>query len=120
MLAPPTFPGLLEEAAAIARRAEQAGGRAVDEEPVLSLAVPLHRRESHTLDPLVLLPALGATDPFRFLWDSTPGLCLAASGRCNSLQLSGPRRFELAQRFCTLSLQRLATSAEPLPPLARP
>ena len=120
MLAPPTFAGLLDEAAAIACRAEQAGGWAVDEEPVLSLAVPLHPGRAHSLDPLVLLPALGATDPFRFLWDGSPGLCLAASGRCNSLQLSGPRRFELAQKFCSLSLQRLATSAAPMPPLARP
>lgn len=120
MLAPPTFAGLLAEAAAIARRAEQAGGWAVDEEPVLSLAVPLDPGRAPSLDPLVLLPALGAADPFRFLWDGTPGLCLAASGRCHSLQLSGPRRFELAQKFCSLSLQRLATAAEPLPPLARP
>ncbi|MEB3256830.1 MAG: isochorismate synthase [Cyanobacteriota bacterium] len=120
MLASLTFPGLLADAAAIARRAEQAGGWAVDEEPVLSLAVPLQSRQTLSIDPLVLLPALGATDPFRFLWDGTPGLCLGASGRCHSLQLSGPRRFELAQKFCSLSLQRLVTSAEPLPPLARP
>ncbi len=119
MLAPPTFPGLIAAAAALARRAQSAGGWAVDEEPVLSLALPLQPKDAKTLDPLALLPALGA-DPFRFLWDGAPGLCLAASGRCNSLQLSGPRRFELAQRFCGLSLQRLATSPEPLPPLARP
>ncbi len=119
MLAPPTFPGLLAAAADLARCAEQAAG-AVDEQPVLSLAVPLQASHSRTLDPLALLPALGATDPFRFLWDGAPGLCLAASGRCHSLQLSGQRRFELAQRFCSLTLQRLATAAEPLPPLARP
>ncbi len=120
MLAPPTFPGLLATAAALARRAETGAGAAVDEEPVLSLAVPLQPGEAKTLDPMALLPALGGADPFRFLWDGAPGLCLAASGRCNSLQLSGPRRFELAQRFCSLSLQRLSTSDEPLPPLARP
>ncbi len=119
MLAPPTFPGLIAAAAALARRAQGGGGLAVDEEPVLSLALPLQPRDANSLDPLALLPALGS-DPFRFLWDGAPGLCLAASGRCNSLQLSGPRRFELAQRFCGLSLQRLATSPEPLPPLARP
>ncbi|MEB3256949.1 MAG: isochorismate synthase [Cyanobacteriota bacterium] len=120
MLAPPTFPGLLAAAAAIARRAERAAGAAMDDDPVLSLALPLQLGDASRLDPLALLPALDAGDPFRFLWDGAPGLCLAASGRCNSLQLSGPRRFELAQRFCGLSLQRLAVSPEPLPPLARP
>jgi len=120
VLAPPTFSGLLAAAAALARRAETAVGAAVEEDPVLSLALPLHPGEAKTLDPLTLLPALGGADPFRFLWDGAPGLCLAASGRCNSLQLSGPRRFELAQRFCGLSLQRLAASPEPLPPMARP
>jgi menaquinone-specific isochorismate synthase len=120
VLAPPTFPGLLAAAAALARRAEIAAGAAADEEPVLSLALPLDAGNAKTLDPLALLPALDGVDPFRFLWDGAPGLCLAASGRCNSLQLSGPRRFELAQRFCGLSLQRLAVSPEPLPPLARP
>ena len=80
-------------------------------------------------DPMVLLPHLdpGADskgsgsqgDGFRFLWDGAPGLCLAASGRCNSLELSGPRRFELAQRFASASLSRLATPQN-CPPLARP
>ncbi|MEB3333850.1 MAG: isochorismate synthase [Cyanobacteriota bacterium] len=120
MLAPPSFHGLLAAAAALARRAEAAASGAVEEEPVLSLALPLQTDSAKRLDPLALLPVLGGADPFRFLWDGAPGLCLAASGRCNSLQLSGPRRFELAQRFCGLSLQRLAVSSEPLPPLARP
>jgi len=125
VLAPPTFPGLLAHAAALARRAASAAAGAMDEEPVLSLALPLHLGQGRPLDPLALLPALGsatfgALDPFRFLWDGAPGLCLAASGRCNSLQLSGPRRFELAQRFCGHSLQRLACDPAPLPPLARP
>jgi menaquinone-specific isochorismate synthase len=97
----------------------------MEEEPVLSLALPLHPGQGRPLDPLALLPALGGApsagaDPFRFLWDGAPGLCLAASGRCNSLLLSGPRRFELAQRFSGLSLQRLACPPEALPPLARP
>jgi len=120
VLAPPTFSGLLDAAAALARRAGQGIGLAVDEEPMLSLALPLLPREGQLLDPLALLPALATTDPFRFLWDGAPGLSLAASGRCNSLRLSGPRRFELAQRFSGLCLQRLAASPEPVPPLARP
>ena len=110
MLAPPSFHGLLAAAAALARRAEAAARVGVEEEPVLSLARPLLPGEAKSFDPLALLPALGGEDSFRFLWDGAPGLCLAASGRCNSLQLSGPRRFELAQRFCGLSLQRLAAS----------
>jgi len=81
---------------------------------VLSLALPLPGR-----DPLALLPQLEEGERFRFLWDSAPGLCLAASGRTNSLELSGPRRFELAQRFSAVSLSRLA-SPQACPPLARP
>jgi len=90
------------------------GERQLDGDGVLSLALPLAGR-----DPLALLPHLPAGEGFRFLWDSAPGLCLAASGRTNSLELSGPRRFELAQRFSALSLARLA-APQGCPPLARP
>ncbi|MEN9387604.1 MAG: hypothetical protein RLZZ255_580 [Cyanobacteriota bacterium] len=68
---------------------------------------------------MALLSQLDQGERFRFLWDSAPGLCLAASGRCNSLELSGPRRFELAQRFSAVSLGRLA-APQSCPPLARP
>ena len=119
MQAPQSFPELLALAADTARRLERAAARRGDEEGVLSLAVALEG-----LDPLALLPHLAGDgeddDGFRFLWDGAPGLCLAASGRCNSLELSGPRRFELAQRFSALSLSRLALPPGPLPPLARP
>ena len=93
-----------------------AQARQLEEDGVLSLALPLSGG-----DPLLLLPHLEPTagDGFRFLWDGAPGLCIAAAGRTNSLELSGPRRFELAQRFASASLSRLA--AAPLgPPLARP
>ena len=90
------------------------GARQLEGDGVLSLALPLTGR-----DPLALLSQLDQGDRFRFLWDSAPGLCLAASGRCNSLELSGPRRFELAQRFSAVSLGRLA-APQPCPPLARP
>jgi menaquinone-specific isochorismate synthase len=116
--APPSFPELLALAADTARRLERAAARRGDEEGVLSLALPLAG-----VDPFALLPHLSGgeeDDGFRFLWDGAPGLCLAASGRCNSLELSGPRRFELAQRFSALSLSRLALPAGALPPLARP
>jgi len=88
--------------------------RQLDDDGVLSLAVPLAGG-----DPMALLPELPTGDGFRFLWDGAPGLCLAASGRCNSLELSGPRRFELAQRFASASLSRLSTPRS-CPPLARP
>jgi menaquinone-specific isochorismate synthase len=90
------------------------GGRQLEGEGVLSLALPLPGR-----DPMALLSQLEQGERFRFLWDSAPGLCLAASGRCNSLELSGPRRFELAQRFSAVSLGRLAAPQD-CPPLARP
>ena len=111
MQAPNSFTELLAVASDSARQLEDDG--------VLSLAMPLAGG-----DPMVLLPHLdpGAGsqgDGFRFLWDGAPGLCLAASGRCNSLELSGPRRFELAQRFASASLSRIATPQN-CPPLARP
>ncbi|WP_398330394.1 isochorismate synthase MenF [Vulcanococcus sp.] len=90
------------------------GARQLDGEGVLSLALPLTGR-----DPMALLSQLEQGERFRFLWDSAPGLCLAASGRCNSLELSGQRRFELAQRFSAVSLGRLA-APQICPPLARP
>jgi menaquinone-specific isochorismate synthase len=109
--APNSFTELLAVASDSARQLEDDG--------VLSLALPLAGG-----DPMVLLPHLDPSDGnqgdgFRFLWDGAPGLCLAASGRCNSLELSGPRRFELAQRFASASLSRLATPQN-CPPLARP
>jgi menaquinone-specific isochorismate synthase len=91
---PPRFADLLAVASSRAR--------SLGDEGVLSLAIPLA-----PLDPLALLPHLGERDGFRFLWDGAPGLCLAAAGRCQSLELSGPRRFELAQRFASQCLSRL-------------
>jgi len=90
------------------------GARLLEGEGVLSLALPLPLR-----DPLTLIRRLEDGERFRFLWDSAPGLCLAATGRTNSLELSGPRRFELAQRFSAVCLSRLA-APQACPPLARP
>lgn len=102
------FHALLANAEALAAGLEPEG--------VLSLALPLP-----PVDPLALLPQLAerAGDGFRFLWDGAPGLCIAAAGRCNSLELSGPRRFELAQRFCSATLARLGIP-DTTPALARP
>jgi menaquinone-specific isochorismate synthase len=106
--APLTFSELLAVATEAASRLEPEG--------VLSLALPLA-----PLDPLLALPRLsaGAADGFRFLWDGAPGLCIAAAGRANGLELSGPRRFELAQRYATATLGRLGVAQE-VPALARP
>ena len=95
MTAGPTFSDILT---AIAR-----GwcARMVDE-PVFSLAIPIKG-----VDPLSQLPLLAHSEQFRFLWDGPPGRSLAAAGRCQYWDLSGSRRFELAQRFCDVSFGRL-------------
>ena len=103
----PCFTELLSQASAQAQVLEDGG--------VLSLALPVA-----PLDPLQALPRLPGVLRFRALWDSQPGLCFAASGVAQQLELSGPRRFELAQRFCQLSLARLADAAPAAPALARP
>ena len=81
---------------------------------VVGLAVPLQG-----LDPLLQLADLEDADPFRFLWDGAPGLCLAAAGRCHQLELSGPRRFELAQRFSDITLGRILEGTPEAPAQAR-
>ena len=124
MQASPSFTNAFN--ALLAAANAQAGQ--LEEDGVLSLALPLNGG-----DPLLLLPLLeperdherggGGGDGFRFLWDGAPGLCIAATGRAHSLELSGPRRFELAQRFARLCLSRLAGPGEGLascPPQARP
>ena len=103
----PRFTDLLSQAAA--------HGQSLEDGAVLSLALPLA-----PLDPLQALPQLPGGDRFRALWDSQPGLCFAATGVSQQLELSGPRRFELAQRFCQLSLSRLQDGAPEAPALARP
>nr|APP88121.1 isochorismate synthase [Paulinella micropora] len=82
---------------------------------VLSLALPIEG-----LDPLLHLPQLEEDDSFQFLWDKSPGLSLAASGRTNHFALSGPKRFELAQHFIDSSLSRLVCAPQPIPAHARP
>ena len=82
---------------------------------VLSLAMPING-----VDPLHQLPLLAGDAPFRFLWDGAPGLCLAAAGHCQSLDLAGPRRFELTQRFSDATLARLTDTNPEAPSQARP
>ncbi|MGC6482335.1 MAG: isochorismate synthase [Synechococcus sp.] len=81
---------------------------------VFTMALPLQG-----VDPLQQLPLLQAPHPFRFLWDGAPGLSLAASGRCHHLDLAGPKRFELAQRFSDATLARLIDASPSAPAQAR-
>tara|TARA_Y100001968_G_scaffold115002_2_gene104390 strand:+ start:3130 stop:4551 length:1422 start_codon:yes stop_codon:yes gene_type:complete len=85
-------------------------GRNVDEF-LLSLAIPIKE-----VDPLVQLPVLADKEQFRFLWDGVPGLCIAAAGQCQHLDLVGPQRFDVAQRFCDETLSRVvdATAEAPM------
>ena len=82
---------------------------------LLSLALPLDG-----IDPMWALTGLAGEQTFRMLWDCAPGLSLAATGRCQQLELAGSRRFELAQRFSDLTLGRLVDGRPDCPPQARP
>ncbi len=108
MTAGPTFSDILN---AIARSWRE---RKVDE-PVFSLALPIKG-----VDPLCQLPVLASNEKFRFLWDGTPLRCLAASGRCQHLDLSGARRFELTQRFCDATFSRLIDATPTAPSCCSP
>ena len=85
------------------------------EDSLLSLALPIDG-----LDPLDALHGLADLDAFQMLWDSAPGLCFAAAGRTQQLELNGARRFELAQRFSDLCLGRLIDASPDSPAQARP
>ena len=80
------------------------------DEALLSLALPITG-----VDPLLALPQLAAQESLQVLWDSAPGLCLAAAGPCQELELAGSRRFEQAQRFADLCLSRLHDTAADSP-----
>ena len=82
--------------------------RKVDE-CILSISVPVSQT-----DPLRTLPLIAEKHQFRFLWDLSPELCISAGGHCQSLDLSGPKRFENAQRFSDEIFTRLIdTSPSP-------
>tara|TARA_B100002051_G_scaffold173597_1_gene164180 strand:- start:248 stop:1654 length:1407 start_codon:yes stop_codon:yes gene_type:complete len=85
------------------------------DDTLLSLALPLDG-----IDPLQALPVLAGQASFQMLMDGAPGLCLAAAGSCQQLELAGARRFELAQRFADLSLSRLVDTSSASPAQARP
>lgn len=83
----------------------QKGAQRLGEEGVLCLGVPIT-----PIDPLLALPQLSQRNDFTWIWDGHPGLTLAATGVEQSLELRGPRRFALAQRFIDTSLNRLVCS----------
>ncbi len=85
------------------------------DDSVLSLALPIY-----DLDPLKKLPLLAEKQQFSFLWDRSPGLCIAASGKCQNFELVGQRRFELAQRFSDETLGRLIDGTPEAPVHAQP
>ncbi len=80
----------------------QEGARRLGDEGVLCLGVPIA-----PLDPLLALHQLPQQKEFTWIWDGAPGLSLVATGVEQSLELRGPRRFVLAQRFIDTSLNRL-------------
>ncbi|KGG13195.1 MULTISPECIES: isochorismate synthase [Prochlorococcus] len=82
---------------------------------VLSLALSVQ-----DVDPLVQLPVIANKQQFSFLWDRTPGLCIAAAGKCQNFELVGPRRFELAQRFSNETLGRLIDGSPDTPSHSKP
>ena len=80
------------------------------EESLFSLALPLK-----SVDPLIKLPLLTDQDEFSFLWDSTPGICIAASGKCQSFELVGQSRFQSAQSFTNQTLDRIIDGSPEAP-----
>ncbi|KGG18563.1 Isochorismate synthase Menaquinone-specific isochorismate synthase [Prochlorococcus marinus str. SS2] len=73
-----------------------------------------------TIDPLKQLSVIADQQEFSFLWDQSPGLSIAAAGRCQNLELIGQRRFELAQRFSDETLGRIVDISVSAPKQAKP
>ncbi len=88
--------------------------RKVDE-CVLSLALPIK-----TIDPLKHFPVIADQQQFSFLWDLAPDVCIAASGKCQSFELIGQRRFELSQRFVHETFARLIDVVPEAPMQSKP
>ena len=57
----------------------------------LSMALPIN-----TMHPLDQLYLIADQQDFSFLWDQSPGISIAAAGKCQNFELTGQRRFELA------------------------
>ncbi len=85
------------------------------DECILSLALPIN-----DLDPLTQLQIIGEDHKFKFLWDLSPDLSIAAAGECQHLRLSGPRRFPLAQKFTDEIFEQLIDVSVEAPEFALP
>ncbi len=85
------------------------------DEVMLSMALPIHE-----IDTLQQLPLLAAKESFRLLWDISPGRSIAVAGKCQNLDLTGPKRFEIAQRFSDSTLGRITDITPETPAQARP
>tara|TARA_Y100001968_G_scaffold51762_1_gene42718 strand:+ start:30733 stop:32154 length:1422 start_codon:yes stop_codon:yes gene_type:complete len=85
------------------------------DEFLLSLAMPIQG-----VDPLTKLPILAENEDFSFLWDRIPGLCIAAAGQCQHLDLVGSQRFDVAQRFCDETFSQLVDGTPVAPSHSRP
>ncbi len=88
--------------------------RKVDE-CVLSLALPIEN-----VDPLFSFPLIANKHQFGFIWDLSPEFCLAATGKCQSFELVGQRRYELSQRFTDETFNRLIDISPDAPSHAKP
>ncbi len=85
------------------------------DECVLSLALPIRG-----IDPLSCLPILSKSQKFRFLWELSATDSFVASGNSQHIDLTGPKRFELAQRFSDSIFARLLDVTPEVPINARP
>ena len=85
------------------------------DEFLLSVAIPIK-----AVDPLLKLPVLAIKEQFRFLWDRIPGFCIAAAGQCQQLDLVGPQRFDVTQRFCDETFSQLIDATSEAPIHSRP
>ena len=85
------------------------------DESLLSLAIPLDG-----IDPLWALPQLAKTESFRMLWDCAPGLSSPRQDVVNTWNWLVQGAFELAQRFCDVTLGRLSDGFASAPAQARP
>ena len=84
------------------------------DEFLLSLAVPIQE-----IDPLIQLPVISEKEQFSFLWDRIPGLCIAAAGQCQHLNLVGSQRFGVAQKFFDETFSQLVDVTPEAPIHAR-
>ena len=85
------------------------------DECVLSVAIPLKG-----LDPLLYMPIIAKDHSFRFVWELSPSTSFVAAGKSQHIDVTGPKRFELAQRFSDSIFGRLLDVTPSVPEIALP